>query len=109
MLKSNDRHKFTQYLAMKSVREEGKPQCKLSYKIFKDQYVYYPLLDIFPSPTIIRMKDFIGRIHNCIVLKFLVSGVLTVNSLLHFLSLEAIYSTVTIIKMGKSKLELEMI
>ena len=36
LLKSNDRLRFSQDVAMNNVKEKGKPQCKLPYKLFKE-------------------------------------------------------------------------
>ena len=57
-LKSNERLKFAQDVALNNVREKVKPQCKLSYKVLKEEYGYYPLLDIYPYITSIQLEDF---------------------------------------------------
>ena len=33
---------------MNSVRDKGKPRCKISYKVFKEEYGYDPFLAISP-------------------------------------------------------------
>ena len=48
------------------VLDKGKPLCKPSYELSKEEDVCDPLLDISPYPKLIRFKDFIGRIHNCV-------------------------------------------
>ena len=63
-LKENDRLKLAQDVALKRVREKGKPQCKLSYKILKEEYWYAPMLDISTNPTLIQLKGFICGIQN---------------------------------------------
>ena len=40
---------------------------KISYKVFKDKYGYYPLLDISEFPTLIYLTDFIGGTQNCVI------------------------------------------
>ena len=59
--------KFAQDVALSYVRETGKPRCKLSHKILKLEYEYYPLLDISPYPTLIQLKDFLDGIHHCVI------------------------------------------
>ena len=44
---------FYQYVALNRGREKGKPQCKLSYKLFKEEDIYVPLLEISPYPIMI--------------------------------------------------------
>ena len=46
--------------------EKDKPQWKLSYKVFEDQYGYDPLLEISPHPTLFQLKDFLGGIRHCV-------------------------------------------
>ena len=41
-----------------------KPQCKFLYKLLTEKDVYDLLLDIYPYPTLIKLKDFIGVIHH---------------------------------------------
>ena len=55
-----------QYVEMNHVREKRKPQCKLWYKLFKEEYGYDPSLNIYPFPTSIQLKDFLGRIQQCV-------------------------------------------
>ena len=55
-LKTNDRIKFDQYVAMNHVIEKGNPRCKLLYKLFKGKCGYDPLLEISPFPTLIQLK-----------------------------------------------------
>ena len=51
---------------MNHVREKVKIQCKLSYKLFKEEDGYYPLLDIYQFPTSIQLKYFLGGIQHCV-------------------------------------------
>ena len=48
------------------MREKDKPQWKLSYKLLKEQYVYNPLLGIYPFPTWIQLKDSLCGIQPCV-------------------------------------------
>ena len=48
---------------MNSLIDKVKPQWKLSYKLFKEEYGYYPLVNISPFPTLVRLKDFICVFH----------------------------------------------
>ena len=66
LLKANYRLKFSQDVAMNSLIENGKPQIKLSYNVFKEQYGYDSLLDISQFPTFIHLKEFIGGIRHCV-------------------------------------------
>ena len=65
-IKANNRLKCDQDVSLHSVRDKGKPQYKLSYKILQEEYGYDTLLDISSYPTLIQLKYFIGRIHNCV-------------------------------------------
>ena len=65
-LKENAGVKFDQYMALNHIREKVKPQYKLSYKVFKEQYGYYKLLGISPYTTLIQLKKSLGRIHHCV-------------------------------------------
>ena len=56
-LKANDGLKFSQDVAFNNVREKGKPQYKLSYKVLQEEDVYDPLLDIYPYQALIHLKD----------------------------------------------------
>ena len=53
MLKANNGIRFAQDVAMNHVRDKGKPLCKLSYKIFKDQDGYDTLPIIYLFSTLI--------------------------------------------------------
>ena len=55
-LKANARLKNTQDVALNRVRGKGKQQCKLSYKVLKEIYGYYPLIEISTYPTLIQLK-----------------------------------------------------
>ena len=66
LLKVNATLKFSQDAALNNVREKGKPQCKISYRVLKVEYVYDPLLDISPYSTLIQLKDNIDGIHHCV-------------------------------------------
>ena len=50
---------------MNSVRDKGKPRCKISYKVFKEEYGYDPFLAISPLKKN-QLKDFTGGIHHCV-------------------------------------------
>ena len=39
-IKANNSLKISQDVALNHVRDKGKPLCKISYKIFKEQYGY---------------------------------------------------------------------
>ena len=52
-------------MALNHGRDNGKPQCKLSYKILRDEYGSDSFLDISPYSTLIQLKHFPGRIHHC--------------------------------------------
>ena len=51
-------------VALDHVREKGKIWFKLAYKLFKETYRCDPLLDIYPFPTLIRLKEFLGGIQH---------------------------------------------
>ena len=51
-LKANDRLKFSQDVSTNRAREKGKPQCKISYQVLKEEYGYDPLLEIYPYQTL---------------------------------------------------------
>ena len=53
-------------MELNNVRDKGKPGCKLSYKLCKEQGGYYPFLDISTFPTLIKLKDFICGIQHCV-------------------------------------------
>ena len=53
-------------MALNNVRENRKPRCKISYKVLKEEHGYEPLLEIFPYPTLIQLKDFLGGVHHCV-------------------------------------------
>ena len=53
-------------MASSHVRDQVKLLCELSYKVFKEQGVYDPLLVISPFTTIIKLTDFIGGIQRCV-------------------------------------------
>ena len=51
---------------MTHVREKLKPWYKLSYKLFKEEYGYYSLIEISPFTTLVMLKYFLGGIQHCI-------------------------------------------
>ena len=55
---------------------EGKPRCKILYRLFKEEYKYDPLLEISPFLTLIQLKYSIGWIHHCVkvVYKWIFDG-----------------------------------
>ena len=63
---TNDRLKFSLDVALNSVREKVKPQCKVTYKLLKDGYGYDPLLEIYTYPISTQMKYFLVMIHYCV-------------------------------------------
>ena len=65
-LKANDRLKFAQDMALNNVIEKGKPRCKLSYEVLKEEYGYYTLLEISTYPKLIPLKGFFYGIHYCV-------------------------------------------
>ena len=77
LIKANYRLKFAQNVALNNWREKGKPWCKLSYKGFKEKYVYVPLLDISTYPILITLRDFLDGIHHCVivVVKWVFDGI----------------------------------
>ena len=38
------------------------------YKVFKEEYGYDPLLEIFPLPVLIQLLYFLGGVHHCVTL-----------------------------------------
>ena len=64
-LNSDDRLKLDQDVVMDLVREKVKPQCKLSYKLLKEEYGNDLLLEVYPYPTFIQLNFFLGGIHHC--------------------------------------------
>ena len=95
-LKTKDRLKLDQDGAIHNVKEKRKPWCKLSYKLFEEKYGYDPLLDIYPFPTLIQLKYFIGGIEHCVT--FLLDEFLIEIFRLRSLSLMRILNTVALIK-----------
>ena len=51
---------------MNNIRDKGKTRCKLSYKLFKEQDIYYSLLDISPLTKLIQLTYFLGGIQHCV-------------------------------------------
>ena len=84
---------------MNHVREDGKPRCKISYKLFEEQDVYDPLLDISLFITLVKLKEFLGRIQNCVTV--VGKSILTVIFLLRFLSLVTIRTDVALMMTKK--------
>ena len=68
LLKANNRLKLAQYVALNNVREKVKPQCEISYKLFKEEYLYNPMFDISSYPTLNRFKFCLERIHHCVTI-----------------------------------------
>ena len=52
-------------MKMDNVREKGKPRCKISYKVFKEQDGYYQLLDIYTFTTLIQLGYFFDDTQHC--------------------------------------------
>ena len=86
---------------MNHVRENGKPQSKLLYKLFKGEDKYDTLLDINSFPTLIQLKDFLGGIDHCVTV--LGEWILKVIFLLEFLSLVTIWTTDILMIMKQKK------
>ena len=91
-LEENDGLKFDQDLVLNNVKDKGKSQYKLSYKVLKEEYGYYPYLDIYPYPTLNQLKYYLGGIHHC--LKVVGRWLFDSNSLLCFPSQKKICTTV---------------
>ena len=53
-------------MALIHVNEKEKPRCKLSYKPLKEEYVYDPLIEVSPYPTLNKLKYYLDRIHHCV-------------------------------------------
>ena len=53
-------------VVMNCVIEKGKPQCKITYKIFKETDGYDPLFGISPFPTLIQLAEYLGDIQHCV-------------------------------------------
>ena len=63
-LKTNGSLKSAQDLSLNIVRGKGTPQCKLSYKIFKESYGYDTLLDIYTYQKLLQLKNVIDGINH---------------------------------------------
>ena len=96
-LKANGRLRFAQNVALNRVREKGKPQWKISYKVLKEEEGYDKFLDISTYPTLIQLKYFLGRIYHCVTV--IGKLILEVIFLLHFLSIKKIWTTVSLMTM----------
>ena len=46
------------------MREKGKPWYKISYRLFREQERYDPLLEMYPNPKLFQLKDFLGGIQH---------------------------------------------
>ena len=90
-LKANNGLKLDQYVALNRVREKGKPRCKLSYEVLKEEDGYDPLIDIFPYLALIQVKYFPSGILHCV--KVAGKWILKVTLLLHFTKLKKICAT----------------
>ena len=66
-LKANDGLKFAQDVALNHVRAKVKTQYKISCKVSKEEDVYDSLFYISPYPTCIKLKYYLGGIHNCVI------------------------------------------
>ena len=99
-LEENEKVKFSQYLVLYYVREKVKPQWIISYKVFKEEYGYYPMLDISIFPTSMQLKYSLRGIHHCVT----VVGKCIFDSKFHFhfFSLKRIWNTVALMIMKKS-------
>ena len=53
-------------MALDFARERGKTRRKISHKLFKEQYGYDKLLDIYPFPTLILLTEFLDGIQDCV-------------------------------------------
>ena len=51
-------------MTLNHVREKGKPQWKLLYKLFGQQDVYDPLLDVSKFPTLVHLTEFLVGIQH---------------------------------------------
>ena len=82
---------MSQYVALNHVRDKGKPQWKLSYKVLKEEYECDNSIEISSYLTLIKLKYFLAG--STIVLQLFVSDFLIVILLLDFLSQNTIWST----------------
>ena len=101
-LKANGRFKFSPNVSVNHVIEKGKPQFKILYKVFEEEYGYDSLLDIFTFIELIQLKYFL--LGSNIVLHLLVSLFFIVILILHFLSLVMIWTNVALIITEQRKL-----
>ena len=88
---------MSQYVALNHVRDKGKPQWKLSYKVLKEEYECDNSIEISSYLTLIKLKYFL--VGSNIVLQLLVSEFLKVILLLLFLSQKTVWNTVSLIIM----------
>ena len=65
-LKSNNRLKFSQDVAINHLIDKGKLRCNLWNKVFEEKSAYYPFLYISPFPSLIWLTDFLGEIQHCV-------------------------------------------
>ena len=65
-LNKKDKIELAHDAALNHVTEKEKPRCKLSYKLFKEQDGYDPLLDISTFSTLIQLKEFIDGVQHCV-------------------------------------------
>ena len=65
-IKENDRVKISHDVALNHVRYKGKPICKISCKVLKEEYGYDPLLDIYPYPAFIQSKYYLYGINHSV-------------------------------------------
>ena len=86
---------FFQDVALNNVRENGKPQFKLSYKLLKKEYLYNTLLDIYPYTTWIQLKFFLDGIQPSVTV--VGKRIFTVIFILHVLSHKTIWNDVSLV------------
>ena len=67
-LKWNDGLKLAQNVVLNDVRETVKSRWKILYKVLREEDSYDSLLDIYPYPTLIKLKYFLGGIHHYVTL-----------------------------------------
>ena len=53
-------------MALNHVIEKGKPQCKLLYRLLKEEDEYDPLFDMTTYPTLTQLILFSSGIHHCV-------------------------------------------
>ena len=53
-------------MAINCAKDNGKWQCKIFYKLFKEEDEYDTSIEIYLSPTLSQLKEFLCGIHHCV-------------------------------------------